>query len=70
MELVTFQEQDQTTQMTAAATVVTTKKPRKSGAGRKQMYTSKCITYSAAIPLEAIDEVKDFVKNLKIKYKK
>lgn len=70
MELVTFQEQDQTTHMTAASTVVTTKKPRKSGAGRKQMYTSKCITYSAAIPLEAIDEVKDFVKNLKIKYKK
>lgn len=70
MELVTFQQQDQTTQMTAESTVVTTKKPRKSGAGRKQMYTSKCITYSAAIPLEAIDEVKDFVKNLKIKYKK
>jgi len=70
MELVTFQEQEQTTQMTAASTVVTAKKIRKPGGGRKQIYTSKCVPYNTSIPSEALEELNIFIKALKAKYKK
>ena len=70
MELVTFQEQDQQTLITAASTVVTAKKPRKPGGGRKQIYTSKCVPYNTSMPSEALEELNIFVKALKAKYKK
>jgi hypothetical protein len=46
------------------------KKARKAGSGRKQLYTSKCVSFVASVPSEAIDELKDFTINLKAKYKK
>ena len=46
------------------------KKARKAGSGRKQLYTSKCVSFVASVPSEAIDELKDFTINLKTKYKK
>lgn len=46
------------------------KKARKVGSGRKQLYTSKCVSFVASVPSEAINELKDFTINLKAKYKK
>lgn len=46
------------------------KKARKAGSGRKQLYTSKCVSFVASVPSEAINELKDFTINLKAKYKK
>lgn len=70
MELVTFQEQEQSTPITTASTVVTAKKTRKPGGGRKQIYTSKCVPYNTSIPSEALEELNIFIKALKAKYKK
>lgn len=70
MELVTFQEQEQSRPITTASTVVTAKKPRKPGGGRKQIYTSKCVPYNTSIPSEALEELNIFIKALKAKYKK
>lgn len=70
MELVTFQEQEQSTPITTASTVVTAKKPRKPGGGRKQIYTSRCVPYNTSIPSEALEELNIFIKALKAKYKK
>jgi hypothetical protein len=69
MELVTFENQsEQSTQENT--TLVITKKKRKPGAGRKSIYTSKSVSFSASIPTDAIGELKEFVNNLKNKYRK
>lgn len=65
MELVTFNQAAQ-----ILTTTIATKRKRKPGAGRKQLYTSKCVTYATSMPSEALDELKVFVTALKAKYKK
>lgn len=45
-------------------------KKRKAGAGRKQVYTSKCVPFTSSIPAEAIEEVKLFITAVRNKYKK
>ena len=75
MELVTFDQIIQNVVLELENDVedvvgATPKKVRKAGSGRKQLYTSKCVSFVASVPSEAIDELKDFTINLKAKYKK
>jgi hypothetical protein len=75
MELVTFDQIIQNVVLELENDVVSAppkkaRKARKVGSGRKQLYTSKCVSFVASVPLEAIDELKDFTINLKAKYKK
>ena len=75
MELVTFDKIIENIELELENDVVSTppikvRKARKVGSGRKQLYTSKCVPFVASVPLEAIDELKDFTINLKAKYKK
>jgi len=75
MELVTFDQIIQNVVLELENDVVSTppikvKKARKVGSGRKQLYTSKCVSFVASVPSEAINELKDFTINLKAKYKK
>mgnify|MGYP003651778573 CR=1 FL=1 len=75
MEIVTFDQIIQNVVLELENDVVSAppkkaKKARKAGSGRKQLYTSKCVSFVASVPSEAIDELKDFTINLKAKYKK
>ena len=45
-------------------------KKRKAGSGRKQIYTSKAVTFTTSIPGESLEEVKLFITAVKNKYKK
>lgn len=46
------------------------KRTRKPGAGRKMLYTSKSVAYATSIPVEAKQEVDEFIKSIRLKYKK
>ena len=75
MEIVTFDQIIQNVVLELKNDVedvvgATPKKARKAGSGRKQLYTSKCVSFVASVPSEAINELKDFTINLKAKYKK
>ena len=62
--------QDEQPQEVATPVLVKTVKKRKAGAGRKQVYTSKCVPFTSSIPAEAIEEVKLFITAVRNKYKK
>ena len=62
--------EDEQPQEVATPVLVKAVKKRKAGAGRKQVYTSKCVPFTSSIPAEAIEEVKLFITAVRHKYRK